>query len=294
MDFVKKGTLMTKYVTEDCEFKKKSDFEYTLKSTTNPKFNKFVGQTLTVEKWDLISECDYTEGPEFNQAYNFLIQKIRSGNQRFNVEQADIILKKYEKVMFTGGGIDFSEPRAVRVTNSVHVGGGRRTGRNTALGVGTGKSVSQSKDVMTHVDRGRVTITNKRFIFSGAKKNINIDLKKITGIDLYTNGIKIHRSNKQKVEQFIGFENISFNFNMDGKKYYITFNGQVVKALIEGGLNSNDTKKVTTQKKSQPKKVAESPKESNDELLFKYAELYEKGLLTQDEFESKKKELLGL
>ena len=75
MDFVKKGTLMTKYVTEDCEFKKKSDFEYTLKSTTNPKFNKFVGQTLTVEKWDLISECDYTEGPEFNQAYNFLIQK---------------------------------------------------------------------------------------------------------------------------------------------------------------------------------------------------------------------------
>ena len=196
--------------------------------------------------------------------------------------------------MFTGRGIDFSEPRAVRVTKSVHMGSGRRTGKNTAFGVGTGQSVSQSKDVMTYVDTGRVTITNKRFIFSGAKKNINIDLKKITGIDLYTNGIKIHRSNKQKVEQFIGFEGISFNFDMDGKKYYVTFNGQVVKALIEGGLNSNDTKKVTTQKKSQPKKADNSPKETNDELLFKYAELYEKGLLTQEEFESKKKELLGL
>ena len=31
---------------------------------------------------------------------------------------------------------------------------------------------------------------------------------------------------------------------------------------------------------------------SNDELLFKYAELYEKGLLTREEFDKKKKELL--
>ena len=31
---------------------------------------------------------------------------------------------------------------------------------------------------------------------------------------------------------------------------------------------------------------------SNDELLFKYADLYEKGLLTRDEFDMKKKELL--
>ena len=64
--------------------------------------------------------------------------------------------------------------------------------------------------------------------------------------------------------------------------------------VLLGGLNSADTKKVTTQKKSQPKKAAESPKETNDELLFKYAELYEKGLLTQDVFDSKKKELIGL
>lgn len=31
---------------------------------------------------------------------------------------------------------------------------------------------------------------------------------------------------------------------------------------------------------------------TNDELLFKYAELFEKGLLTQEEFDKKKKELL--
>lgn len=38
--------------------------------------------------------------------------------------------------------------------------------------------------------------------------------------------------------------------------------------------------------------VTEEKYMTNDELLFKYAELFEKGLLTQEEFDKKKKELL--
>ena len=38
--------------------------------------------------------------------------------------------------------------------------------------------------------------------------------------------------------------------------------------------------------------VIEEKHMTNDELLFKYAELFEKGLLTQEEFDKKKKELL--
>ncbi|WP_409197630.1 SHOCT domain-containing protein [Methanobrevibacter acididurans] len=36
----------------------------------------------------------------------------------------------------------------------------------------------------------------------------------------------------------------------------------------------------------------EEPQSSNADELLKYAELYEKGLLTKEEFEAKKKELL--
>ena len=38
--------------------------------------------------------------------------------------------------------------------------------------------------------------------------------------------------------------------------------------------------------------VTEEKHMTNDELLFKYAELFEKGLLTEEEFDKKKKELL--
>ena len=293
MDFIKKGTLVNKYFADDSEFRSKGNSNYKLKSTTNPKYSKFVGQTLHESKWDLISECDYTEGPEFDRAYDIFLEKIRNGQQIFS-GPSNVILKKDEKIIFVAGGIAFSEPRAMRVTNSTYAGSSRRTGKKSSFGVGRGRSVSQSKDVIPHIDDGTVTITNKRFIFSGSKKNVNVDLKKINGITVYRNGIRLQRSNKQKIEQFTGFENLSFNFLLEDKKYYITFNGQVIRALIQAGLNSSNTKKLPAKTKTKTKQSTSKPKESNDELLFKYAELYEKGLLTEEEFKSKKKELLGL
>ena len=50
-------------------------------------------------------------------------------------------------------------------------------------------------------------------------------------------------------------------------------------------------------KENQENELSSSLQESNNSIgedILKYAELYEKGLLTQEEFESKKKELLGL
>lgn len=299
MDFIKTGTIRTKYLADGCEFKKYNDLAYTLKSTTNPKYNKFVGQTLTESKWDLIQECDYTEGPEYNKAYNALLDMVSNALLLLNSDNHDILLKKNEKILLTAPNISFSEPRAVRVTKSSYSGASYKVGKRTSVRGGSGKSVSQSTDVMTHIDTGVVTITNKRFIFSGSKRNVNVNLTQITSIDTYSNGIKLQRSNKQKVEQFIGFENVSFNFPWNDKKYYVTVNGNLIKAIILGGLNSGQTKKVTskTTKKLNSKsktqsKNKENESESNDDLLFKYAELYEKGLLTQEEFNQKKQHLL--
>lgn len=300
MDFIKTGTIRTKYLADGCEFKKYNNISYTLKSTANPKYNKFVGQTLAESKWDLIQECDYTEGPEYNKAYSAFLDTINKGILIFNTCNPNILLKKNEKILLSVQNIAFSEPKAVRVTKSSYNGASYKVGKRTTVRGGSGRSVSQSTDVMTHIDTGVVTITNKRFIFSGSKRNVNVNLTQITSIDTYSNGIKLQRSNKQKVEQFIGFEKISFNFTWNNKKYYITFNGKVIKAIIQGGLNSNQTKKLTsksTTKKleSKPKtqtKIKEDKSESNDELLFKYAELYEKGLITEKEFNQKKQQLL--
>ena len=73
------------------------------------------------------------------------------------------------------------------------------------------------------------------------------------------------------------------------KKYFQNRLDKVNLALrtsytVEDFLRGNvEIKKETTNKKGST---------SNDELLFKYAELYEKGLITREEFDKKKKELL--
>ena len=43
-----------------------------------------------------------------------------------------------------------------------------------------------------------------------------------------------------------------------------------------------------------PKEDTPKDNASDADALMKYAELYEKGLLTEEEFNAKKKELLGL
>ena len=56
-----------------------------------------------------------------------------------------------------------------------------------------------------------------------------------------------------------------------------------IEVFIHGDINQNN---------NNAKKNDSYSNLSNDEKLFKFAEMYEKGLLTREEFEMKKKELL--
>lgn len=56
-----------------------------------------------------------------------------------------------------------------------------------------------------------------------------------------------------------------------------------IENFIHGDINQNN---------NNAKKNDSYSNLSNDEKLFKFAEMYEKGLLTREEFEMKKKELL--
>lgn len=223
MDFIKKGRLIRKYLADGSEFKKKGDSDYILKSTTNPKFNRFIGQSFPQYVWDLISKSDYTEGPEYNRAYTILIEKIRNGEKSF-ATPSNIPLIKDEKIIFTANNIDFSEFNETSFIDD----------KSNIM-----KSLSASTDEIEHIDTGNVSITNKRFAFSGPNKITNIDLNNIKHISCYYNGIRL-KNDKEKIKQFIGFETLSFNFRLDNKKYFITFNGDIIKALIEAGLNYYD------------------------------------------------------
>lgn len=234
MDFVKKGMVSTKYLSDGCEFKKDKN-NYKLVLTSNEKYEPFLGESYGENVWDMISSSDITQGPKHTVLYTLILDHYKTGHRMFD-KQANILLKKDEKVIYKMNNIKLNEPKSVRVTNSAHYGSSHRRGKRST-GFGVSKSVGESHDVIKNVDVGEMVITNKRFVFSGAKKNVDVNISQITGVTPYDNGIKLQRKNKQKAEYFVGINNYFFTYDFDGDKYFFTFNGNIVKAMIEGGLN---------------------------------------------------------
>lgn len=224
-----------KYLADGCEFKK-LDNKYKLISTENYRFKPFLEKTFVESFWDLISEADITSGEEYDLLRGLLADHFKSGHTIFNSD-ANILLKKGEKVIFKSpNNIILKEPKSVRVTNSVHVGSGGRKG-NRSYGYGASKSVGESKDVIKVIDSGQIIITNKRFIYSGSKRNIDVNISQITGITPYSDGFKLQRKSKQKPEYFVNIDGYAFNYTFGGEKYFCLMNGVFIKSMIEGGLN---------------------------------------------------------
>ncbi len=116
--------------------------------------------------------------------------------------KTNVILKKDEKIMFYLSSIDYLEERSKRVSS----GGGGFSFRVTK-GVWyrtPALNSPQYANVITQLDSGVLILTNKRYIFTGSSKNIDVPFTKITSIDPYQDGVGIARANKQRTEIFTG------------------------------------------------------------------------------------------
>ena len=99
----------------------------------------------------------------------------------------------------------------------------------------------------------------------------------------------------QQYEKVIETAEEYFNSNANKTDASISrFDKIIAKASKKLGKTPPQTHKISVNTVNIPsqKNPINTNTMSNDELLFKYAELYEKGLLTRDEFDRKKKELL--
>lgn len=235
MDFVKKGMVSHKYLADGCEFKKVKE-SYKLVSTQNDKYQPFIGKVLVESIWDLISNSTVTSGSKYNEFYGLLLDHFKSGKTIFS-KDANILLKNGEEVVFQSpNNIVLKEPKSIRVTKSAHSGVGHRHGKNS-FGYGTSRTVGESKEVVKVVDSGQIIITNKRFIYTGNNRNIDVNISQIVGITPYSDGFKLQRKGKQKPEYFINIDGYAFNYNFNNETYFFFMNGQIIKSLIEGGLN---------------------------------------------------------
>lgn len=96
-------------------------------------------------------------------------------------------------MIFSFPNISLWESRAVRKTSGGYGGPSFRVAKGVYFRVGGFQAKSESHDELKNIDLGELTLTNKRLVFSGAKRSVNIDIRKIISIEPYSDGIALRR-----------------------------------------------------------------------------------------------------
>lgn len=165
------------------------------------------------------------------------VQQVSQGEIQLNPTYSPVILKKNEEAYFSIPNVNLDE--------AVDGLASQRTGEGpsfmVAKGLYTASSIRQSKrnsniNVKT-LDNGTLVITNKRLVFLGSKKSVNINLNKIISIEAFENGISIQRENKQKIEYFVGTNKTSIQITIGGRKQTKHLEGYIIKAIILGQIS---------------------------------------------------------
>jgi len=108
-----------------------------------------------------------------------------------------ILLKKGEDAYFQCDSI-LQETRAVRKYKSSGGGVGFRVAKGVYIGSGSRSGTSESHEEWRSIDKGKLTLTNQRFIFDGAKENRVIPLKKIVSVNPWLDAIEVSSESRKK------------------------------------------------------------------------------------------------
>ena len=131
------------------------------------------------------------------------------------LQQTNLVLKRGEYLVFDLPGIGLCEERSVRVRGG-HQGFSVRVAKGVSYRFG-GFSAQAEREV-TQIDTGRLIITNKRMVFSGQAASKDVRFSQINIVRPQLDGIVIARSGKQKMEYYLGTDDITINLtiNEDG------------------------------------------------------------------------------
>jgi hypothetical protein len=224
--------------------------------TNNPLWIKYGHQTLTEGEWIRIGEGGVSDHEQEiikqeqiaretqevekqkEKDVNDFLTNLANGKVNINSNgPSPVILKKNENLSIIMENISLQEPRAVRQTRAAYGGPTIRVAKGVSFRLGGASARSESHDEITVIDQGKLVLTNKRLIFIGGKRTVNIDLRKIMAVQAYRDGIESQRENKQKPEYFTGTDKHSITINTNGRINTIPVYGTVLKAAIQGAIS---------------------------------------------------------
>lgn len=116
--------------------------------------------------------------------------------------EVPVLLDKGETTYLVRDNVGFYEGRRYTYRSS-GMGMSLRVARGLWIRTGSGGGSAQSEDIMKLLDEGCFVLTNKRIIFIGDKKSIQIPLRELLAIDIKEDGLLyIAREGKKRIEAF--------------------------------------------------------------------------------------------
>ena len=172
--------------------------------------------------------------PILEYLYDTAIERLLDGSLEQQFE-SDLILKRGERLIFSLSNIQYCEERSVRVKGS-STGFSIRVAKGVTYRTGGFEASTEMR--ISLLDTGDLTLTNKRLVFNGPTKAQEIPLSKINTIEPVSNGFRLGKSGKQRMEYYLGTEQLTINIDYepddeDYKKYQ-GIESEVVKWKLTG------------------------------------------------------------
>lgn len=194
--------------------------------------------------------------------------------QKYIVKNPGIVMKTGEICYYQGKAVAVKSKNVVvgTVRNSQHIG-------VNAFHVYSGGGTSVSQSVRGNIIdkcKGHFFITNKRIVLNTVRNGFEIELNKLTGMEVYRDGIVVFSNGSSHVIESKDVSKI---------KHFLKINNEY--ESIRMLISNEDKKDIAEHSDIEDEKLSM-------ELLREYKCLMDEGIITEDEFTQKKKELLNI
>lgn len=217
----------------DAEFSKSGDGYSLLKvpEASNPALLEYANIPLSEEDWIRIAYGGMPKAREREWDLSTWLGRLREGEVEIRTEaDSPVLMKKNEELVLSFPNVSLFEPR--KVTRGGTAGTSIRVAKGVRVRVGGFQA--ESHEELRKIDGGTLTLTDKRIVFSGAKRTASFPLDKIVSMEPYRDAVSIRREGKEKVQNFVGIDQGTVTFSVDGREYKEPFSGVIFMYIIEG------------------------------------------------------------
>ena len=212
--------------------KRKEGYELSeVSDVSNPTWQEYGGQVLTEREWRNIAYGGMSDAKQRERDLEHWMEELRKGEVQLRVEgEAPIILRKGENLLLVLPEVSLLELRSVRMGTY----GGPTVRVAKGIHIRLGGFTAESNEELRFVDQGVLVLTNRRLVFSGMKRTIEVGLGQIISLEAYKDGVVLKKSGRNKPYYFIGFDKVKVKISVADKTYWESFSGAMLKCAVEG------------------------------------------------------------